>query len=192
FLVKSLDEDTAVVLCEPDPENAALIRQTLGRLDVQGIRLMEAALSNEKGSALFVADPVSGSTGTLEVDESPAARNWGDTRPLTVRTVTLDTAIDESAIDLIKIDVEGHEEKVVRGGLRTLERCRPLVVFECFHGGDEICSVLESLGYIILDAERLSERTPETENFVGLPPQHRGRRDELLDQWRARLATGRG
>ena len=188
LLVKSLDETTAVFLCEPDPDNVALIRQTLLRHRLAGIELKDAALSDDRGLATFVADPVSGSTGTLEVDESVANKHWGETRLLTVRTMTLDAEVGESGhVDLLKIDVEGHEEKVITGGARTLERCRPIVIFECFHGGEEICSRLEAVGYAILDAERLRSRTAETENFLGLPPQHRSRQDELLERWRAKL-----
>jgi FkbM family methyltransferase len=188
FLVKSLDESTAVFLCEPDPDNVALICQTLSRHSLGGVELTQAAFSDESGSATFIADPVSGSTGTLQVDESAADKYWGDTRLLIVRTETLDAELGESGVvDFLKIDVEGHEEKVVRGGARTLERCQPVVVFECFHGGEEICSTLEALGYAILDAERLGPRTAETENFLCLPPQHRPRQDELVERWRARL-----
>jgi FkbM family methyltransferase len=188
FLVKSLDGDVKVVFCEPDPDNTTLIRQTRARIPVDGLELLQAAVSDENGSATFIADPVSGSTGTLEADESPAERHWGETSLVMVRTVTLEDELGESGdLDLLKIDVEGHEEKVFRGASQTLQRCQPVVVFECFHGGDEICSTLEGLGYTILDAERLGPRTAETENFLGLPAKHRGRQDELLQQWRARL-----
>lgn len=188
LLVKSLDESAAVVLLEPDPDNAALIRETLARLRLDGLELRQVAVSDENGSATFLADPVSGSTGTLEADGSPADMHWGEARPVTVRTVTVDDELGQSGdVDLLKIDVEGHEEKVVRGASETLQRCQPVVVFECFHGGDEICSTLEALGYAILDAERLGPRTAETENFLGLPARHRARQDELLHRWRARL-----
>lgn len=35
-----------------------------------------------------------------------------------------------SAVDLVKIDVEGHELAVVKGAINTLRRCRPVVVVE--------------------------------------------------------------
>lgn len=31
---------------------------------------------------------------------------------------------------LVKIDVEGHELAAARGALRTLEECRPSIIFE--------------------------------------------------------------
>jgi hypothetical protein len=51
---------------------------------------------------------------------------------------------------MIKIDVEGHEENVIRGGEETINEDQPIVIFECFHSGTEIIPKLRSMGYIIL------------------------------------------
>jgi hypothetical protein len=55
-------------------------------------------------------------------------------------------------IGFIKIDVEGHEEKVIRGGLETLRREKPVLVIEIEkrHTGrpaGETHRLIESLGY---------------------------------------------
>jgi FkbM family methyltransferase len=55
-------------------------------------------------------------------------------------------------IGIIKIDVEGHEEKVIRGGMETLRRERPVLVVEIEkrHTGrpaGETHRLIESLGY---------------------------------------------
>jgi len=42
---------------------------------------------------------------------------------------TLDS-FDLQDVDFVKIDVEGHELAVVKGGEQTLRRCRPVVVVE--------------------------------------------------------------
>jgi hypothetical protein len=44
--------------------------------------------------------------------------------------VTIDELCQGDRVDLIKIDVEGHEAAVVRGAAATIERCAPSVVFE--------------------------------------------------------------
>jgi hypothetical protein len=37
---------------------------------------------------------------------------------------------DVTRVDLIKLDVDGHEFQVVTGGLGTIERCRPVMLIE--------------------------------------------------------------
>lgn len=50
---------------------------------------------------------------------------------ISVETDLLDHAIPEDmCIDLIKIDVEGAEFRVMKGGVGTLKRCKPVIIFE--------------------------------------------------------------
>jgi hypothetical protein len=56
-----------------------------------------------------------------------------DISEIEVSVEDLDSAISPDYVpDLIKIDVEGAEEQVISGALRTITRYKPLVVFE--HG----------------------------------------------------------
>lgn len=52
---------------------------------------------------------------------------------------------------LIKLDTEGSELSVLRGAVRTLEECKPLVIFECCgdHERTEIFDVFDSRDYSI-------------------------------------------
>jgi FkbM family methyltransferase len=57
-------------------------------------------------------------------------------------------------VDLIKMDVQGYEDRVIRGGRETLQRARYLVVEAAFYpsyeGGvmlDELCGLLLSAGF---------------------------------------------
>lgn len=52
-----------------------------------------------------------------------------DLTPMTVRCLTLDS-FEFQDVDYLKVDVEGFEKKVLIGGARTIERCRPLIVIE--------------------------------------------------------------
>lgn len=50
---------------------------------------------------------------------------------ITVQTDELDRCIPpDLRIDLMKIDVEGAEFRVMKGGVQTIRRCRPVIIFE--------------------------------------------------------------
>jgi len=59
-------------------------------------------------------------------------------RQITVSTDLLDRIIPQDvSIDFIKIDVEGAELPVMRGGLNTIRRCKPVIIFECGIGASD-------------------------------------------------------
>jgi FkbM family methyltransferase len=52
-------------------------------------------------------------------------------REMTVETDLLDNIIPETeVIDFIKIDVEGAEFGVLKGSVKTVRRCKPVIIFE--------------------------------------------------------------
>ena len=61
-----------------------------------------------------------------------------DIDQITVETGLLDQFIPEDLlIDLMKIDVEGAEFRVMKGGVSTLKRCKPVIIFEFGLGAAE-------------------------------------------------------
>ena len=105
-------------------------------------------------------------------------------------TVTVDDERREQVdpVDLIKIDVEGHEEAVVRGGRSTIEKDQPILIFECFHGGAEITEYLSRIRYWIGVAGRMSDELGEATNSLALPPRHRPLLDRLRQSWSAEMS----
>lgn len=77
----------------------------------------------------------------------------GHSNVVSIEVETLDaTAIDTTDLCFVKIDVEGFEAQVIRGGLETLRRCQPLVVLEqhaseFVDGSSPALTLLASLGY---------------------------------------------
>ena len=65
-------------------------------------------------------------------------------------------------IDLMKIDVEGAEPSVLRGGLATIQATRPYIIAEAqtVEARREIDAVLEPLGYRRLDRDLSPTDTP--------------------------------
>ena len=111
---------------EPLPHLAAALARRF-----PGVEVRAAALSDEAGRASFVHDRTEPMRSTLHPHEFTDSQN---ATTIDVRVERLDDALPAGyAPAVIKIDVEGSEAKVLAGGIETLRRHRPIVVFE--HGG---------------------------------------------------------
>jgi FkbM family methyltransferase len=54
------------------------------------------------------------------------------------------------ALDIVKIDAEGLEQQIVSGGIKSIEKYMPSIIFEACHGKlTDITSLLFGLGYKI-------------------------------------------
>ncbi len=111
---------------EPIPSMAAELRARFPAVEVH-----EVALAAEPGESSFhhvVSNPSYSGLRERRYD-----RDGEQFELITVRTARLDDELPpDGDVKVLKIDVEGGEEGVLRGGLETIERCRPFVVFE--HG----------------------------------------------------------
>jgi len=59
--------------------------------------------------------------------------------------------IDEDTIDFLKIDVEGHELKVLQGGKETIKTYKPIIFVESFpENKKKVHEYLESLNYKLI------------------------------------------
>jgi FkbM family methyltransferase len=94
-----------------------------------GVIVKPVALSDAAGRARLRIPVVDGEliTGLSSLD-TPAGPS-GETREFEVETAALDD-IYAGDLGFIKIDVEGHEDAVLRGSRRTVARCRPRVQIE--------------------------------------------------------------
>ncbi len=111
---------------EPVPQTAARLAANIARSELASrVRLHEVALSDREGTVSMRVE--AGHCGANRIDS--AAGTEGVAVPMT----TLDAEARRSgieAVDLIKIDVEGHERSVIAGGRELLERDRPRIVVE--------------------------------------------------------------
>ncbi|MER3421385.1 MAG: hypothetical protein C4290_13060 [Chloroflexota bacterium] len=182
WLLKARYPDLRVVMVEPEPANQRLITATLARTPLAGVTLRRYAASDAGGTAPFARDPISGATGTLQQsDEHFARRHWQAPRSfIPVPTRPLDEERStHGPVGLLKIDVEGHEERVLHGARQILARDRPVIVLECFHAGLPAAEALRQWRYRVLDAERLTTPDDRTVHVLGLPAEQAGRLSDL-------------
>ncbi|HEX2079709.1 MAG TPA: FkbM family methyltransferase [Longimicrobium sp.] len=124
---------------EPNPQNADFLRRHVRINALGNVRVEQAAVSDQAGTARFDFGTGSG-TGHLAAGGA-----------LEVRTIRLDDYCAEHALApaAVKIDVEGAEVSVLEGARQMLERHRP-VIFLSTHGPEAHAAslaCLRGLGY---------------------------------------------
>jgi FkbM family methyltransferase len=50
-----------------------------------------------------------------------------------IELVTIDDFLGNSRVDLIKIDIEGHEEAALLGAQKTIQKFKPVLTFSAYH-----------------------------------------------------------
>jgi FkbM family methyltransferase len=83
-----------------------------------------------------------------------------------VRKRTLDS-FELNNVGFIKIDVEGHELRVIRGATETIHRCRPNILVELTDGGVE--NALRKMGYRRHSLPDLIGTAGSQQNAIFLP-----------------------
>lgn len=156
FMLQRTGAKGTVVAFEPQPGLFHYLQQLRQQLDWSNVQLEPLALSDEAGSTtLYVPDQTDdsgASPGATIVKEIGIA---GFQAAGAVQTDTLDAYCERHHLQphFLKIDVEGNELNVLKGGQATLLRCRPkiLVEIEARHVGEETAlatfDYLQGLGY---------------------------------------------
>lgn len=130
-----------VVAIEPMPELARLLARTAPG----NVRVVPAAASDHQGSApIWTSADGAGVRGV-----SSLLRREVHSRSVDVPLITIDS-LNLTEVVFVKIDVEGHEVRALRGAADTVRRDRPVLLVEAEHRiqpVDDILGVLDEWGY---------------------------------------------
>ena len=168
-----------VLAIEPAPRAAAALESTLAANALYQAELLCCAIGDHDGVAEFAVPLVtSASTDTGTARIGPACSGH---EALHVPLRSLDSITAErglAALDLIKIDAEGHERRVLDGAASLLGRHRPVLVIETGHEADgdrpAIHDRLAGLGYRMLGILLDYGMAPaDWRAYVGLDPPFR-------------------
>jgi FkbM family methyltransferase len=152
-----------VLSFEPHPANKQVLEK-LAKARPQ-VRFRAAAVSDEAGRA-DMRVPVFGGrhvTAQSSIAHGFAGQHGVRVENFSVPTVRLDDEVEEAPIDFIKIDVEGHEVSVLRGGAAMLRKYLPpmLIEIEQRHLDHPIADVfaeIAELGYSLYFIDGLALR----------------------------------
>ena len=170
YTVYACETGAEVVAVEPDPANAGRIRENLEANGVNA-EVVEKALDREPGTVVMTAD--------LN-ERNHLLPDGGEGR--VVEATTLDALVGDRTA-MVKIDVEGAEERVLLGAERAL-RERRITLMQLEWGLDEqsavddrspLLDLLKRHGYSLYEGDRagrltpLGERMPTQLNVFAMP-----------------------
>jgi len=120
--------DGAVYAFEPQRLTYQVLCGNVALNSLANVFTIQAALGAEGGSAVIpILDPrLPYHSGGITVSEEPASDALPRER---VPVLTIDS-LDLPRLDLLKLDVEGHERAVLRGARGTIENKRPVLYVE--------------------------------------------------------------
>jgi len=116
-----VEEKGKVYSFEPLPRNIDFLKQHISLNKLTNIKVIEAAVSNHMGQALF------------DLGASTAMGHLSETGGLHVQMVSLDQMIENGDLtppDVMKIDVEGAEFDVLQGAEKLIESDRPILFLD--------------------------------------------------------------
>lgn len=166
-----------VIACEPYPANAAALRENLALNGAMNVEVVEAALGGQVGALRLAMVGDSGDVTSLD---------WARRGHVDVPMTTLDEITPEAEyVKLLKIDVEGWETNVLRGGARTLAHTSNVMIEinrpalkRANTSADEIFDLLRQAGFT---------------NFLALPQiglRRLLRSDDVTNMLASRLSAG--
>jgi len=167
-------QPSAIYAFEPCPSTFAILEKNLVKNELAEVRAFRVALSDQNGEAnLYINAAFKDALNSLEDPSHSDAEVVGRE---VVQTITLDDFVTReniARVDVMKVDVEGAELLLFRGGRKLFKRPdAPLILYEgyswCTAGFHyhpvELMWELEELGYelFILDPEsgEVRRRTP--------------------------------
>ena len=132
-----------VIAFEPDSNNISDLRKHLVINDINNVTIIQAAVSDNAGVVGF--STTGGATGKIQ-----------NKSKYLIPTIQLDELIEKGILpppDLIKMDVEGSEAKVLIGAKKLIKqkRCNWLVALHGEEQKDRCFSTFKEAGYVLND-----------------------------------------
>lgn len=134
---------------EPVPDFHELLAINASTFGAHNVRLYREAIAASDGELITLYTQL-GTAGALEIYDGHVPMGSFQTP-----TSTVDTLFSDANVILLKIDVDGFEHQVLRGAVKTIERCHPAIFLEfsvsvqeaCGTVPQELLKVFETTGY---------------------------------------------
>lgn len=154
-LSESCDENAKIWSFEPNWENYKCAKITIELNGIENVELHNIGLGSEESEVDLRVRFGDGSAsgGASRILDSSVSEGKFER----VRIRPIDKIIgDERHLSIIQLDVEGYEMSVLSGGIKTISRCKPILIIEVNPGSEAIESPwfkenILGLGYSQID-----------------------------------------
>lgn len=183
FTLKMAPKAGRIVAVEPGKDAGDLLVENVALNRFDNVTLVRKGLAEAPGRAALFHNPVGDDPQAFSLVNDGAATEAEEVEITTLDQLVADLGLPR--VDVIKIDVEGAEQRVLAGGLKTISAHRPLIIFEMncpallSSGGDPAApwNTLAGLGYSFFRLKwdggltPLSARPTDFCNIVARHPQ---------------------
>jgi len=132
---KAVGPQGKVYAFEPEPGNFEKLKANLERNNVTNVIPLQLAVSETEGEM-----QVSSAAGSSVITQAGTG--------LSVKVTTIDKFMEANKlprVDFIKMDVEGHELKVLEGAHETIQAFKPSLALSAYHRGDDLIELPQLL-----------------------------------------------
>lgn len=165
---KIISHPGKIISFEPFSKNFEALQKNVKTNNLSQVQLINSAVSNVDSTIQLYLDENENNLGS--VSASPIENALIES----VKTICIDGFLENTSlnkIDLVKIDVEGHEYNVLQGMKKTLKTFQPALLIEILDEStvkNEITNFLTGLGYkqfYIDDEGEISESCSNNRRF---------------------------
>jgi len=126
---------------EPFPDTFKLLNDNLKLNNINNVNTYNLAISDKK--EVCKMNTSIGHNGFHTLGSNPL--RFRDIKQIDVNTTTLDDFFNDIPIDYIKIDTEGYEYCILKGGRKVIEKYKPIIQMEWNIINMRQCNVTEEM-----------------------------------------------
>ncbi|NLT84365.1 FkbM family methyltransferase [Coprothermobacter proteolyticus] len=128
---KAVGPQGKVYAFEPEPSNFAKLKANLERNKVTNVIPLQLALSENEGEMQVASGGISST-----ITQAGTG--------ISVKVTTIDKVVEPNKlprVDFMKMDVEGHELKVLEGAHETIKTSKPSLALSAYHHGEDLINL---------------------------------------------------
>jgi FkbM family methyltransferase len=148
---------------EPIPENYVLLEKSIQDNHIQNIEVVKKCVGNSENLELTAFTDNMGGTRNIENTKKQNVSHMKVNSTRVYDVITLDKFTENiKSIDLMKVDVEGHELQVLQGFSKNITKCKNILLelSPCSLPAEtciEILNIMKNSGFFLYDVGCLEE-----------------------------------